>query len=239
MDRQSTIGFVLIFVVLVVWMWLNSPVQKPKPIEQTAKAGQVKDTVKALNRQQLPEPKEKQESNPYGKFFSERAQGTEKIISIETDLYIAEISTKGGVIKKWELKKFKTWDKHPVQLVDYTKNGDFAVLLTTSDGRVINTKDLYFDVQTSRNNVKIEGNFEFEVIFTLTASNGGQLVKKMKFRNEEYGFETEIQLLNLSSVIANYQYEVAWEHGIRYAEQNSVDESGFAAAYAYAGKELT
>ncbi len=46
-------------------------------------------------------------------------------------------------------------------------------------------------------------------------------------------------MLNMSSVVANYQYEIAWEHGIRYAEQNSVDESGFAAAYAYAGNELT
>jgi YidC/Oxa1 family membrane protein insertase len=64
-------------------------------------------------------------------------------------------------------------------------------------------------------------------------------VKKLKFRNEEYGFETEIQLLNLNPVIANYQYEVTWEHGIRYAEKNSVDESGFAAAYAFAGSELT
>jgi YidC/Oxa1 family membrane protein insertase len=238
MDRQSTFGFVLIFIVLVVWMWLNAPVPKPKPIEQTAKSVQAKDTVKA-NWQKPPEPKEKQEINPYGKFFSDRAKGIEKIISIESDFYSAEISTKGGTLRKWELKKFNTWDKHPVQLVDYTQNGDFTVLLTTTDGRVINTKDLYFDVQTLNNNIKIEGNFEFEIIFTLPASNGGQLVKKMKFRNEEYGFETQIQLLNLNSVIANYQYEVAWEHGIRYAEQNSVDESGFAAAYAYAGNELT
>jgi YidC/Oxa1 family membrane protein insertase len=238
MDRQSIIGFVLIFVVLVVWMWLNSPVQKPKPMEQTVKSGQMKDTVK-VNWQKPQEPKEKQEINPYGKFFSDRAIGTEKIISIETDFYSAEISTKGGTLRKWELKKFKTWDGHPVQLIDFTQSGDFAVLLTTSDGRVINTKDLFFDVQTSNNIIRIEGNFKFEIIFTLPASNGGRLVKKMKFRNEEYGFETEIQLLNLNSVIANYQYEVAWEHGIRYAEQNSVDESGFAAAYAYAGNELT
>jgi YidC/Oxa1 family membrane protein insertase len=238
MDRQSTIGFVLIFVVLVVWMWLNSPKQKPKPVEQSAKSGQVKDTVK-VNQSEMPKQKEKQETNPYGKFFSDRAKGTEKIISIETDFYSTEISTKGGVLRKWELKKFKTWNGQPVQLIDYSHKGDFAVLLTTSDGRVINTKDLYFDVQASNYNVKIEGNFEFEIIFTLPASNGGQLVKKMKFHNEEYGFETEIQLLNLSSVIANYQYEVAWEHGISYAEQNSVDESGFAAAYAYAGNELT
>jgi len=238
MDRQSTIGFVLIFIVLVVWMWLNAPVQKPKPMEQPAKSGQTIDSIKT-NWQKPPEAKEKQATNPYGKFFSDRAKGTEKIISIETDFYFAEISTKGGMLRKWELKKFYTWDKHPIQLVDYTQNGDFTVLLTTTDGRVINTKDLYFDVQAPSNNIKIEGNFEFEITFILPSSNGGRLVKKMKFRNEEYGFETEIQLLNLNSVIANYQYEVAWEHGIRYAEQNSVDESGFAAAYAYTGNELT
>jgi len=238
MDRQSTIGFVLIFVVLVVWMWLNSPVQRTKTIEQTAKQGQLKDTIK-VKTEKPPEPKEKQETNPYGKFFSDRAKGTEKIISIETDLYSAEISSKGGVIKKWELKNFKTWDGHPVQLVDYTQNGDFAILLTTTDGRVINTKDLFFDVLAPNNIVRVEGNFEFEIMFTLPSSNGGQLVKKMIFRNGEYGFETEIQLHNLNSVIANYQYEVAWENGIRYAEKNSVDESSFAAAYAYAGNELT
>jgi YidC/Oxa1 family membrane protein insertase len=238
MDRQSTIGFILIFIVLVIWMWLNSPVQRPKQIEQTSKTGEVKDTVK-VNRGELPEVKEKQEANPYGKFFSDRIKGRERIISIETDFYSAEVSTKGGMLRKWELKKFKTWDGYPVQLVDYSHNGDFTILLTTSDGRVINTKDLFFDVQTSSDMVRIEGNFEFEIKFILPASNGGQLVKKMKFRNDVYGFETEIQLLNLSSVIANYQYEVAWEHGIRYAENNSVDESGFAAAYGYAGNELT
>ncbi|MGD0589406.1 MAG: membrane protein insertase YidC [Bacteroidota bacterium] len=237
MDRQSTIGFVLIFVVLVAWMWLNSPQQKPKQPDHIAKQGQEKDTIKVV-QPKAQEPKETQQVNPYGKFFSERARGKEKIISIETDNYSAEISSRGGVIRKWELKKFKTWDGQPVQLVDYTHKGDLAVLLTTSDGRVVNTKDLYFDVITSSSHVQLEGSFEFEVTFILSATNGGQLVKKMKFRNGEYGFETEIQLLNLGSVVSNFQYEVAWEHGIPYAEHNSVDESSFAAAYAFTANEL-
>ncbi len=238
MDRQSIIGFILIFVVLVAWMWLNSPKQKIKQPDQIVKQGQEKDTVKVV-QPKAPEPKEIQQVNPYGKFFSERARGKEKIISIETDNYSAEISSRGGVLRKWELKKFKTWDGQPVQLIDYMYKGDFTVLLTTSDGRVINTKDLYFDVITPSSYVQLEGNFEFEVTFILPATNGGQLVKKMKFRNGEYGFETEIQLLNLGSVISNFQYEVAWEHGIRYAERNSVDESSFAAAYAFTANELT
>jgi YidC/Oxa1 family membrane protein insertase len=238
MDRQSTIGFVLIFIVLVAWMWLNSPQPKPKQPDNITKQEQGKDTVKVV-QPKAQEQKETQQVDPYGKFFSARASGKEKIISIETDNYSAEISSRGGVIRKWELKKFKTWDGQPVQLIDYMHRGDFTVLLTTSDGRVINTKELYFDVITSSSHVQLEGSFEFEATFILQATNGGQLVKKMKFRNGEYGFETEIQLLNLGSVVSNFQYEVAWEHGIRYAERNSVDESSFAAAYAFTANELT
>jgi YidC/Oxa1 family membrane protein insertase len=238
MDRRSTIGFILIFVVLIFWVWMNSNQQKQNPPEQKAKAVQNKDTV-IIPKQEQPLPINTQNVDPYGKFFAERATGKERIISIETDLYTAEISTRGAVLRKWELKKYKTWDGYPVELVDYAHKGDIAILFTTSDGRVINTKDLYFDVQLQRNYIRLEGNFEFEIIFTLTASNGGKLLKKMKFRNEEYGFDTEIQMLNLASVVANYQYEIGWEHGIRYAEHNSVDESSFAAAYAFAADELT
>ena len=238
MDRQSTIGFVLIFIVLVAWMWLNSPQPKPKQPDNITKQEQGKDTVKVV-QPKAQEQKETQQVDPYGKFFSARASGKERIIAIETDNYSAEISSRGGVIRKWELKKFKTWDGQPVQLIDYMHRGDFTVLLTTSDGRVINTKELYFDVITSSSHVQLEGSFEFEATFILQATNGGQLVKKMKFRNGEYGFETEIQLLNLGSVVSNFQYEVAWEHGIRYAERNSVDESSFAAAYAFTANELT
>jgi YidC/Oxa1 family membrane protein insertase len=238
MDRQSTIGFILIFIVLVVWMWLNAPQPKQKQVESGPKQGILKDTIQTV-QPKVQERKEEQLANPYGKFFSDRAHGQEKIITIETETYRAEVSSRGGVLKKWELKKYKTWNGLPVQLIDYAHQGDFAILFTTSDGRVINTGDLYFNVSASSSYVQLEGNFEFEVIFTLPASNGGQLVKKMKFRNGEYGFETEIHLINLGSVVANYQFEVAWEHGIRYAEHNSVDESSFAAAYAYTANELT
>ncbi|MBN1398349.1 MAG: membrane protein insertase YidC [Bacteroidetes bacterium] len=239
MDRQSIIGFILIFIILVVWMWMNSP-QQPPP-EQAAteqRQEQVKDTLTAVSKPEK-EKKSAEPAEPYGKFFSARSSGIEKIITVETDNYIAEISSKGGVIKKWELKKYKTWDGLPVQLVDYDHNGDFSVLLTTADGRVINTKDLYFDVSSAADNARLEENFEFEATFTLPAAQGGKLVKKMKFKNGKYDIETELQMIDLAQVIANYQYEVVWEHGIRYAEGNSVDESGFAAAYAFAGNELT
>ncbi len=239
MDRQSTLGFILIFLLLVTWMMINAPQEEQNVPSKTAQKTQTTDTSKI--KQQKAEKKElveKQEKSPYGKFFSDRAMGKERIITVETDYFKAELSTKGAVIKTWELKKYKTWNGFPVQLVDYDNKGDLSILLTTTDGKVINTKELFFDVQTPINYIKLENNFEFEIIFILPSSNGGQLLKKMKFANNTYGFDAEIQFVNLQSVIANYQYELAWEHGVRFAEYNSVDEASFAAGYAFAGNEL-
>ena len=234
MDRQSILGFVLIFVMLMVWMWYNAPPPTQLPTKSQAKT---QDTLRAPSQSAQPAKQEKQ-TDPFGKFFAARAQGKERIITVETDLYTAQISAKGATILRWELKQHKTWDGHPLQLVDYEKNGDLGLLFTTGDGRLINTHDLYFDADVSFDYVKVE-NFEFKIKFTLPSAGGGRIVRHFTFRNGEYGFETGVTLQNLGQVIANFEYQLVWESGIRYAERNSVDESGFAAAYAFAGKELT
>jgi len=241
MDRQSILGYVLIFLLLVVWMWVNSPKQtpqaeQPKPVPtQTAKQDSTKrvDTLRAQG-------KEAAQANPLGKFFAGRDKRPDRTITVESDLYIAEISLKGGLIKRWELKKYKTWDGHPVQLVDYKKAGDLSLLFATSDGRLINTHDLYFDAAlTEPTHQLIGGDEEYTLNLVLPATGGGQIVKTLRFKNGEYGLGLDIKLVKMTDVVANYEYQLVWESGLRYAEHNSIDESSFSAAYAYAGKELT
>ena len=241
MDRQSILGYILIFVLLVVWMWMNSPkqgqqAQQPKAVAtQTAQQDSSKrvDTVRA-------QPKEVVQANPLGKFFAGRDKGVDRTITIETDLYVAEISLRGGLIRRWELKKYKTWDGHPVQLVDYRKGGDLSLLFTTSDGRLINTRDLFFDGNAegfSQHVVAAGG--EYTLNLTLPVVGGGQIIKTFKFKDGEYGLGVDVKFVRTSDVVANFEYQVVWESGLRYAEANSVDESSFSAAYAFAGKELT
>ncbi len=43
----------------------------------------------------------------------------------------------------------------------------------------------------------------------------------------------------MENILSNYEYQIAWENGLKYQERNSVDESNSAMAYAYAGGELT
>ena len=245
MDRQSILGYILIFILLVVWMWMSSPKPGQQAEQQKAVATQAaqQDSVRraaAAVVQPVKQAPTEKPVDPQGKFFAGRDKGREQIITIESDLYIAEISTKGGVVKRWELKKYKTWDGKPVQLVDYKKNGDLSLLFATADGRLINTHDLYFERGESGSAQRIiTGNEEVDVSLVLPATNGGRITKTLRFKNGEYGFNTDVTFSKMGDVIANFEYQLVWESGLRYAEHNSVDESSFAYGYAYAGKELT
>src|SRR5574341_1712003 len=104
MDRQTTLGFLLVFMILLAWMWYNA--QSPKQPAEKPSQGQTKDTVKTQISEKT-EPKPEKPSNPYGTFFSTRSSGRERLIRVETDLYIAELSTKGATVRRWELKKYK------------------------------------------------------------------------------------------------------------------------------------
>jgi YidC/Oxa1 family membrane protein insertase len=241
MDRQSIIGYVLIFVLLVVWMLVNTPKQTQQPQQSKPVATQPapQDSVKRIDTLRA-QAKQTSTADPLGKYFAGRDKGLDRTITVESDLFIAEVSLKGGVLKKWELKKFKTWDGHPVQLVDYKKAGDLSLLFATSDGRLINTHDLFFDAGYTEPDHKIlSGEEEYSLNLVLSTTNGGKIVKTLHFKNGEYGFGVDVKFENMNDVIANYEYQLVWESGLRYAEQNSIDESTFAGSYAFAGKELT
>ncbi|MGA7159967.1 MAG: membrane protein insertase YidC [Bacteroidota bacterium] len=245
MDRQSTLGFILIAIVLVVWMWWSTP----HPSQQAQNGKQVyelrKDSslaVKPEAEKKLAETKtEAQQITPkdtLGKFFSRDAVGIERIVTIETDLYTAEISTKGAVIKSFELKNYNTWDQHIVQLVENNSGGDFSLLFTSTDGKLINTKGLFFDAALpSTGKIRLTRNEEYSIDFTLNAGSG-RIVKTLRFRNDSYGLDVNVKLAGMQDVIANYEYQVIWENGVRYVEHNSIDESRQAEAFSYAGGEV-
>ncbi len=243
MDRNSTIGFVLIGIVLIAWMWLQSPPPHTQP------AGRDSVSVAPPPRQEgqppvrtppVEQPKTQKEARPLGSYFAARATGTEKIVKIVTDQYTAELSTKGGVLRKWELHAYNTWDGFPVQLVDYDHGGDLSVLFTSRDGKLINTHDLYFDISGGQwQTVRLENSDSVAISLSLPVQGGGRLVKTFTFRNGSYAFGATFLFERMDSVVSNFEYHVVWEHGLQYAERNSVDEASFAMAYAHSGGELT
>ncbi|MFI5253221.1 MAG: membrane protein insertase YidC [Bacteroidota bacterium] len=236
MDRNTFIGFALIGLVLMAWIWMNTP-PPPKP-------GSAQDTtavhrvVADTNRPVPKEPVQKSSPDSLGKYFTSHTGGEEKFFTIETDLYRANISSRGGVIRSWVLKDFQTWNKYPLDLINDT-SGDFSMMFYTSDGKLINTKSLNFESSFANNStLELHGNdsVKLELVINLDKK---KLVKTMTFFNGSYSFNCEYRFEGMEDVISNYEYEVVWEDGLRYAERNSVDESNSATSFCYAGGELT
>jgi len=247
MDRNSVIGFILIGLILVLWLYFQNkqPVQQQKQQQEeqmkqdTVKKTPPADTIsKQITQDTL--SKTKQVSEKYGTLFSSFETGEDKVIMIETDKYYAEFSTKGGSIIKYEVKGFKTWDGYPVQLLYLNKGGQLNLLFTSAEGKLINTKDLYFNTNYKAwQKVIVKGSNEYKISYEMPVdTNGAKIVKTYTIKNDSYIFGVEIEFYNSSRFISNFEYQIAWENSLKLTEYRSDAEGVHAEAFAEMGDEL-
>lgn len=256
MDKQATIGFVIIGAILILWLFLNSP----EPPKQTAGSKDtttaVVDTtkVKQENKQQAetkapvkPVKEVSQDTLDYGKYFSPTKQQG-RLITIDNDLVRLELSTKGGSLRKYYLKKFKNWYsahssdtanfyKTHVQLINYAKGNEYNLSFVTTDGKAVNTKNLDFDVDANKSSYTVKDGDSLTISFTYNISADKYLRKTYVFYGDKYSFKSKIELKGLNDIISNDTYDVVWSNGIRFVEENSVDEARFSNASVYYGGE--
>ncbi|HUL43944.1 MAG TPA: membrane protein insertase YidC [Bacteroidota bacterium] len=239
MDRKSIIGFLLIGLVLMVWMYWNAPPPQPPAAQQDTSAAAAKPAVRDTLAQ-LPKPVQAGSADTLGKFFSPLAVGEKKTIVVETDRYRCELSTLGGRIQSWIVKGYKTWDQYPVNLVNTDSKGDFNLQFFTSDGKLVDTKGLYFTTTIPAGKAYTVGpNDSLRIDFVLPVNDQSRIVKSLVFYGGTYSFDAVYRFEHMESIISNFEYQVAWESGLRYVENNTINESNFAKASGYAGGEIT
>ena len=243
MGKQETFGFIHIAAVLMLWMWYTAPKPQAEPAFTAATTETKRDsftaspTPAAPLQQQSIQPLQQQPTlyaDTLGRYFGGTATGTEQTFTVETDRYIVELTTRGGTIRQWTLKNYKTWDQHPVQLLP-SSQGDFSILFTTADGKIINTRNHFFTTQIPIGGKKVlTGDDRFTVEMVLNAKEG-RIVKRLTFKNGAYDFDADIAFEGMQNVVANYEYQILWEHGIKFTEYNSIEETNNAAAYTFGG----
>ena len=162
MDKNTIIGFILIVLLLIGFSYWNRPskeqIEAQKQYQDSiAKIVQTQlDDQRAADYQkQLDEGKTESETDSIkqalnaAKFgdFAEASQGTEKFITLENDLLILKISTKGGRVHSAQLKNYSDYQKEPLILF---KDDDarFSITLVTKNNRVIETGDLFFEAMS-------------------------------------------------------------------------------------------
>ena len=253
MDRNTTIAFILIGAILVVWLFMNTP-------EKTEQTTTEKDTTTVVEKQpeeQKPNLVEEEkkitspisdqvEENNLGMFSSQETD-TGRIVTIETDLAIYEMSTKGGNFHKVFLKKFNNWYsagiepdgnyyKTSVQLLNYSLSNVYNISFISTEGKAVNTNDLKFTTSPESKHT-ITGEDSLVITFRMELSPGKEILKKYVFSAGSYLIKTDIEFKGFNGLIADNTYDVSWNSGIRLVEKNSTNEATIASADVYYGDE--
>jgi YidC/Oxa1 family membrane protein insertase len=166
LDINSIVGFVLIFGILIWIMYQNQP--DPKVI--AAEKAQKELVAKAAKAKELEQKSiEKaavavaatgdstqlvQLQKTLGNFAYSATLPSAKgdFTTIENEVVKLKIANKGGFIVEAVLKQHEKFKKGSRQLVELIKdnNANLNIALQTSDNRMLNTKDLYFEPTISK-----------------------------------------------------------------------------------------
>jgi YidC/Oxa1 family membrane protein insertase len=158
LDLNSIIGFILIFGILLFWFYQNQPTPEEieaQKVEQAQQQAQEETKEEPLTTPLLEsKPIDIKDStavatyqNTAGEFgFTPVAEGN---TILENDVLRLTISNQGGQIVEALLKNFVTYDSVPVYLVK-DGNAVFDLNFTTTNNRVINTRDLFFEPSLSQ-----------------------------------------------------------------------------------------
>ena len=256
MDKQSTLAFVLMGLVLVVWLYFNSPEPQPQTVSKADTTIVNKDSKTALKEntevKKVEKPKQSASNNSTSTtsvnadMLFQPSDQKAKIITIENDLFKLEMTSKGGKIRKCYLKEYETWyyDKFDesdfynthVQLINQQNGGDLDLVFYTDKGKV-NTSQLDFLSSADKYYYKLSGSDSLKISYTFKVENDTEIKKNFTFYGSNYRSKFNVELVNMNSIIADRRYDVVWASGLNFLELNSVDEATYSNSSFYSGGE--
>jgi len=247
MDKQTTIAFVLIGAILILWLYISAPTPtKQNTVKEKQKTTLQQDTVTSKVKDTLVTAKDIDTSSVFTSKTTDSQK--EEYLYIQTDLVNIELSNKGANFRKVFLKKYNNWfsahqtgdennTKDHVQLIDYNRGGSYDLSFVSNDGKGVNTKDLFFKTDDNQSSYKIETNDSLVVNYRFELEPGKYIQKTYTFFGNRYDIKSNITFVGFDNLISNNTYDLIWSNGIRPVERNSVDEANYSDASVYYGDE--
>jgi len=253
------IATVLVAIITFVWMFWLAPQPTPQNNQEptaadtqqvdesaspaTAQSGA--DTAGTAAPPPTPEPASEGEPAdaeatsvaPDDPVLAGARTGKERIITVETNKYVARFSTKGATLRSFTLKEYMQFDRTaPVQLVDTTGRGALAIGFTTPNNRLVDTRDLYFTADVNSDTLRVT---DGERSITFMAPLGdGALRQTFTFQPDAYDVDLQVQQENRASFATQDGYELIWDGGLPFSEGGTDIEQQNSGVHAYSGGEL-
>ena len=261
MDKKTILAFLLIGFILLLTQTkfyrekiLKLPPQKPAQLmvvddSTGAKPNAITPTPKVVEREKIEEqstvnPSVAQESektgneNPLAVLLKSAENKPYQDVIIETDNYLARISSKGAVVSSWKLKKYSYNDDEKVQLIQNNGYGNLGISFI-NDEDTLETYNAYF--KPDKYKVRFEnGKQQDTVNFVLTLGDNQQIIKKYIFYKDQYIIDLNIRFRELAREFDDQEYFLNWESGLRYTELDylkliSKEDVNYSKAYVFQG----
>lgn len=150
LDINSLIGFLLIGGILLWMLYMNpsapETVEEPANDEVVVTPDEQDGLARTESFQEADSAAVARAASRLGEFgySATLPSATENETLVENDVLALSFSNKGGYLSEVRMRNYKTYDSIPVYLIK-DNNASFNISFSTNDGRVLNTKDLYFE----------------------------------------------------------------------------------------------
>ncbi|OFX80262.1 MAG: hypothetical protein A2X12_04215 [Bacteroidetes bacterium GWE2_29_8] len=228
MDKQSITGIVLIALILIVFSYFNKPkenlkntenfkkdtlVVTPNNIEKKDTANKVIQEIEAIESV----------NNVNEGAFSNNLKGDSKSIIIENNLISVNIASKGAIINKVKLKRYKTFEGKDLFLTDEENNK--TNLKFFAENRLIETKNIFFETINYTKNTKTTKSDSIVIGFRAYADSSkklGYIEFLYKLKEDDYTVDFSVKFVGLEKIIPqNINYlTIDWE-----STPNSLEKS--------------
>lgn len=248
MDRNTTIGIVLIFFLLYMWAKMNAPteaemmeMQRLRDSITLAESG-LRDSLAGMTSPPVTsvpegndtlEPDVKQNLQLEKDFgvFAPAASGVEEMVSLENEVLKVTVSTRGGRITSALVKPYKKLIENEEKedvfldllLLEDSKNKfEYLLPVSTAPGGFIKSSDLYFVPNLTGNQL------------TLTATLGsGRSLKQIYTLGASYGMDYQLTMEGLDRVLNpnDRKIKLNWVNYLDKIEKNTQYERIYSTVY--------
>lgn len=206
-DINSLIGFFLIGLIFIGWLWLNPPppVEENTNIENSTNEASVNESsneeLADVLTQTIAENNNEEELN----LSTLTSLSDDKKIKLETEKFSIEFSSIGGQISSLRLKEHLNYLGKPVNLIG-SNNSTFDIDFVTKTGRSFNTKNQFFVPSFSdRGSEKI-------IQMRLDVSEDVFLEYTYTINDNDYIINLDINSSGFKNILdANQDYNIVWE----------------------------
>jgi YidC/Oxa1 family membrane protein insertase len=234
MDRNTLVAFFLIALIMIFtpyYMDIISPPHK-QPLLHSVEKDSL--STKPVIRQTAP----RIASIPLTKKTPKRFDVDEQFIDIETNLFLASVSSvNGGSFQSFSLKKYKQKDSSFVELINGVNNQNLLISYLSDDGEIVELSSPW-EISSRPTFGSIHRPTKISYIAYVGPNQDLPVTKTLIFYPDKYAIDVVVDFSEARHDLLNGNFILSWNGGVSSTEANLKDDLVYFKGYAYQGGEL-